>query len=169
MNLIDVIDLIGPYYELAFHIIVVILLFLVWRAIRSIWSQDVDMSQIYQFRRGDSEYRDPARSHSKSFSKYLELALMPTKISQLELVEKLRELINENNEIALLVSKRDLSPNLSLLLEDPEAWLMITRKKRSFGRLKRRKKSSEILFEEILKILTEVDSLYDVHIFPNLE
>lgn len=169
MNLIDVIDLIEPYYDLAFHVIVVILSFLVWRAVRSIWSQDIDISQIYQFRRGDSEYRDPARSHSKSFAKYLQLALIPTANSQLALVEKLSELLNENNEIELIVSKRVLSPSLSLLLEDPEGWLKIIRKKSSSGGLKRRKKSSKILSEEILKILTEVDSLYNVQICPKLE
>ncbi len=169
MNLIDVINLIEPYYELIFHIIVLILSFLVWRAIRSIWSQDIDISQIYQFRRGDSEYRDPARSYSKSFTSYLQLALIPTANSQLALVEKLSELLNENNQIRFFVSKRDLSSNLSLLLEDPEEWLKNTRKKSSSGRFKRRKESSEILYEEILKILTEVDSLYDVKIFPKLE
>lgn len=169
MNLIDVIDLIEPYYELVFHLVVVILSFLVWRAIRSIWSQDIDISQIYQFRRGDSEYRDPARSHSKSFAKYMQLALIPTANSQLALVEKLSELLNENNEINVIISKRDLSSNLLLLLEDPEEWLNKTRKKSYSGRLLRRKKSSEILYEEIMKILTEVDSLYDVKIFPNLE
>ena len=166
MNLIDIINLIEPYYDLTYHLIVVILSYLVWRPVRSIWSQDIDESQTYQFRRGISEYRDPARSHSESFAKYLKLVLIPTEYSQLALVEKLIELLNENS---LFASKRDLSPNLSLLMEDPEEWLKNTQKKSSSGRLKRRKESSKILYEEISKILTEVDTLYDVHIFPKLE
>ena len=169
MNLNDIINIIEPYYELLFHLIVAVLSFLVWRAVRSIWSQEMDISQIYHFRRGASEYWDPARSHSKSFAKYLELALTPTKNSQYALVEKLSELLNENTEITSTVSKKDLSPNLTLLLEDPEKWLNVTWRKGSSGRLKRKRKSSEILYEEIFKILAEVDSLYDVQIFPTLE
>ena len=169
MKLIDAIDLIEPYYELTFPIIIMILSFLVWRAVRSIWSQNIDNSQIYQFRRGDSEYQDPARSYSKSFSKYMQLALIPTENNQLALVEKLSELLGENYGIKLIVSKTVLSPSLLLILEDPEGWLKNIRKKSSSGGRKRRKQSSKILSEEILKILTEVDSLYNVQLFPKLE
>jgi hypothetical protein len=169
MNLIDVIDLIEPYYELTFPIIVVILSFLVWRAVRSIWSQDTDIRQNYQFRRGDSEYQDPARSYSKLFTNYFQLALIPTVNGQLALVTKLSELLNENNEIKLITSKNVLSPSLSLILEDPEGWLKNIWEKSSSEGLKRGKQSSKIISEEILKILTEVNSLYSIPLFPKLE
>ena len=169
MNLIDVIDIIEPYYDLIFHVMVVILAFFVWRAIKSVWSKDVDISQKYQFKRGEAEYRDPARPHSKSFTTYMQLALVTTYNSQLELVEKLSDRLNETNELHILVSKKDLSPNLSLLMEDPEEWLKKTQKKVSSTKMKRRKLSSDILYEEIFKILKEVNSLYDVQILPKLE
>jgi hypothetical protein len=169
MNLIDAIDIIEPYYELLFPIIVMILSFLVWRAVRSFWSQNTDNSQMYQFRRGDSEYQDPVRSYSKSFSNYMQLALIPTANNQLALVVKLSELLNENFQVKLIVSETVLSPSLSLILEDPERWLKKIREKNPSEGRNRRKQTSKILSEEILKILTEVDSLYNIQLFPKLE
>ena len=99
----------------------------------------------------------------------MQLALIPTENNQLALVEKLSDLLSENYETKLIVSKTVLSPSLLLILEDPEGWLKNIRKKSSSGGRKRRKQSSKILSEEILKILTEVDSLYNIQLFPKLE
>jgi len=49
MNLIDVIK---PMFELMFPFMVMILAFFVWRAIKSFWSLEIDVSQKYQFRKG---------------------------------------------------------------------------------------------------------------------
>jgi len=166
MNLIDVIK---PIFELMFPFMVMILAFFVWRAIKSFWSLEIDVSQKYQFRKGETEYRDPIRPHSESFYTYMQLASMTTPNRQQQLVKQLSERIKETKEMNMQVSNKEISSNLSLLMEDPEEWLKNTQKKMSSPRITRRKPFSDIMYEEILQILTEVDSLYDVQILPNLE
>ncbi|MHA1236529.1 MAG: hypothetical protein ACTSQ9_02580 [Candidatus Hodarchaeales archaeon] len=166
MNLIDVIK---PMFELMFPFMVMILAFFVWRAIKSFWSLEIDVSQKYQFRKGETEYRDPIRPHSESFYTYMQLAFMTTPNRQQQLVKQLSERIKETKEMNMQVSNKEISSNLSLLMEDPEEWLKNTQKKMSPPRITRRKPFSDIMYEEILQILTEVDSLYDVQILPNLE
>ncbi|MHA1443405.1 MAG: hypothetical protein ACTSR4_01460 [Candidatus Hodarchaeales archaeon] len=94
---------------------------------------------------------------------------MTTPNRQRLLVKQLSERIKETKEMNLQVSNKEISSNLSLLMEDPEEWLKNTQKKMSSTRITRRKPFSDIMYEEILQILTEVDSLYDVQILPNLE
>ena len=166
MNLID---LIKPIFELIFPFMIMILAFFVWRAIKSFWSLEIDVSQKYQFRKGETEYRDPVRPHSKSFYTYMQLAFMTTPNRQRQLVKQLSERIQETKEIHAQVSNKKISSNLSLLMEDPEEWLKNAQKKMSSQRITRQKTLSDIIYEEILQILTEVDSLYDVQILPNLE
>ena len=166
MNLID---LIKPIFELMFPFMVMILAFFVWRAIKSFWSLEIDMSQKHQFRKGETEYQDPVRPHSKSFYTYMQLAFMTTPNRQRQLVKQLSERLKETKELHSQISNKKVSSNLSLLMEDPEEWLKNTQKKMSTPRISRRKPFSDIIYEEILQILTEVDSLYDVQILPNLE
>ena len=166
MNLID---LIKPIFELIFPFMIMILAFFVWRAIKSFWSLEIDVSQKYQFRKGETEYRDPVRPHSESFYTYMQLAFMTTPNRQRQLVKQLSERIQETKEIHAQVSNKKISSNLSLLMEDPEEWLKNAQKKMSSQRITRQKTLSDIIYEEILQILTEVDSLYDVQILPNLE
>ena len=166
MNLID---LIKPIFELIFPFMIMILAFFVWRAIKSFWSLEIDVSQKYQFRKGETEYRDPVRPHSESFYTYMQLAFMTTPNRQRQLVKQLSERIQETKEIHAQVSNKKISSNLSLLMEDPEEWLKNAQKKMSSQRITRQKTLSDIIYEEILQILTELDSLYEVQILPNLE
>lgn len=166
MNLIDVIE---PVFALMFPFMIMILAFFVWRAIKSFWSLEIDTSQNYQFRKGETEYQDPLRPHSKSFYTYMQLAFLTTPNRQRQLVKELSERVKETNKLHTQVSRKKYSSNLSLLMEDPEEWLKNAQKKMSSTRINRRKLSSDILYEEILQILKEVDSLYDVQILPNLE
>ena len=166
MNLIDVIK---PVFEIMFPLIVMILAFFVWRAIKSFWPQEMDINQKYTFKKGETEYRDPVRPHSESFYAYMQLAFMTTPNRQKQLVKQLSERLKETNRLHTNVSQKRFSSNLSLLVEDPEEWLQNTQKKISSPRITRRKLYSDILYEEILQILIEVESLYDVQILPNLE
>jgi len=166
MNLID---LIKPVFEIMFPFMVMILAFFVWRAIKSFWSQEIDVSKNFHFKKGDTEYKDPARPHSKSFYTYMQLAFMTTPNRQQELVKLLSIRLKETKELHTHTSKKKLSSNVTLLMEDPEEWLKNAQKKMSSPRFNRRKFSSDILYEEILQILTEVNSIYDVRILPNLE
>jgi hypothetical protein len=163
------IDLIAPIFTLMFPFMVMILAFFVWRAIKSLWLQEIDLSDIYQFRKGDTEYRDPIRPYSKSFHTYMQLAFMTTPYGQRQLVKQLSDRIKETNELYPSVSQKTHSASLSLLMEDPEEWWKNTQKRILSLRINRRKLFSDILYEEILQILTEVNSLYEVQILPNLE
>ncbi|MCK4848235.1 MAG: hypothetical protein KAT16_04350 [Candidatus Heimdallarchaeota archaeon] len=165
----SLIDVMGPAFELIFPFIVIILVFLVWRAIRSFWSQEIYVRRKHQFIKGKTEYWDPARPYSESFYAYLQLAFMTTQNRQQQLVKQLSDRLKETKELHPQVPNKTLSSNLSLLMEDSEEWLKNVQKKISSIRSKRRKLSSDILYEEILQILIEVNSLYDIQILPNLE
>ena len=166
MNLIDIV---GPIFEFMFPFMVLILAFLVWKAINSILTNELDVSNKYQFKKGDTEFKDPFRTHSKSFYTYMQLAFMTTPNRQKQLVNQLSDRINETKNAKIHVSQNNFSPSLSLLLEDPETWLTNILKSTHTIRIKRKKITSDILYDEIIKILTEVNSLYDIEILPNLE
>ena len=166
MNLID---LVQPIFELMFPFFVMILAFFSWRAIRSFWSQEYDISQKYRLKKGATIFKDPIRPHSKSFYTYLQLAFMTTPNRQQRLVKILSDRLKESIEMHPNYTSQVMSKDLELLINDPDQWLRNQYTKISYSRFSRNKITSDILHDQIIKLLTEVKNVYDLQVLPDLE
>ena len=166
MNLIDIIK---PVFELLFPFYVMMLAFFTWRAIRSFWSQQYDVSKKFMLKKGAIRFKEPIRPHSKSFYAYLQLAFMTTPNRQQRLVKIISARLKESLELYPYYSPEKMSKELELLIEDPQLWLQKQYKKQPFSRFSRRKMTADILHDQIIKLLTEIKDIYDLPNLPNLE
>ena len=138
-----------------------ILAFLVWKAVSSLLRYDLESDKTIKFKKADTEFNDPIRPHSKSFYTYMQLAFMTTPNRQKQLVNQLSERLKETRELKYHIPQENISSNLSLLIEDPETWLKNIQQKTVVLRLNRKKITSDILYDEIFKILFSCVIIFD--------
>ncbi len=166
MNLFDIIQ---PVFAIFFPFFVMALAFLSWRAIRSFWSREYDLSQKYKLTKGPLTFNDPIRPHSRSFYTYLQLAFMTTPNRQKRLVNVLSDRLKEALEDHPHFSTRNTSKELEMLINDPEHWLQIQNEKISYSRFSRKKENTDILHNQIIKLLEEVKEIYGLNVLQSSE
>jgi hypothetical protein len=143
------------------------LAFFTWRAIRSFWSQQYDLSQKYKLKKGATEFHDPIRPHSKNFYAYLQLALMITPNRQERLTKIISKRLKEFLELYPYYSPQKMSEELELLINEPNKWLKNQYEKHAISRFSRKKVTADFLHDQIIKLLTEIEDIYDLQNLPN--
>ncbi len=165
MNLIDIIQ---PIFELTFTFILGSFVFLGFRAIYSHWS-DINEQEVdsHSFKKGKTEYIEPPRPHSKTFGDFLQLALMSTPNRQKKLTQVFSLLIKEYIESEDHTG--NYSENLTLLLNDPNKWILDQHDQINRTNLSRNRYTSDILYEQFIQILIEVQALLGITLLSEME
>jgi hypothetical protein len=86
---------------------------------------------------------------------------------QEDLVKTLRNRLEETIELHPQLSGKKVSENLSLLFDSPYKWLRM--RHREISAQNQNYKDSEILQEEVLKLISEVKEVYGIEILPKME
>ena len=159
MNLID---FIRSILELTTPFVLIALIFVGYRVISSYRIKEEEILNVYSFKKGKTEYIDPPRPLSTTFSNLLQLAMMSTPKQQKQLTDTFSRLINEQIDIELASSEIQYSASLKRLIEDPDAWFKEIYDQTANTGIFRNKHTSEILYEKFIKILAEIQEIFDI-------
>ncbi|MFX0050374.1 MAG: hypothetical protein ACFFAJ_13250 [Candidatus Hodarchaeota archaeon] len=164
----NIVDVIRPIFELLLQFILISLLLFGWRTINSYWSKQEPKKLQTKFMKANVKYKDPPRPLSKKYYGFLQLAQMTTRHRQEQLTRAFSNSIKEYIELKPQLGKVEFSTNFNLLIDNPNLWLqhqydIIT----SFSKFKKKKSTSDFLYEEYIKILVEMEELMDIQLlFP---
>lgn len=162
MNLIDVAV---PILKITFPFVLISLLFFGLRAIYSHWLKDIEHPDVHIYRKGNTEYNEPLRPHSKTFNDLVKLAIMSTPHRQRQLAQTFSQLLNETINYDLY-SKNAISESLKSLMDNPDTWLdQIYYEIEQSSKLKK-KSTSEFLYNRFIQILKETQELIQIPLLP---
>ncbi|MFW9854059.1 MAG: hypothetical protein ACFFFG_03335 [Candidatus Thorarchaeota archaeon] len=105
--------------ELSLPFILIIVFFLLWRALNSYWIKELT-PVTRDFQRGDVEYFRSSRPTSETYDNFLHLA----HCSSENKVETLSLIVSKIANEYLSEQKSQLSPSLNLLMTNPHNWLI---------------------------------------------
>ncbi|WP_455139679.1 hypothetical protein [Candidatus Hodarchaeum mangrovi] len=162
MNLIDIAV---PVLMTTFPFVLISLLFFGLRAIYSHWLKDIEYPDVHNYRKGNTEYKEPPRPHSKSFSDLVELAIMSTPHRQRQLARTFSQLLNEtlNHD---LFTENLMSESLKSLIDNPDRWLDQMYDEISRSSELKKKFTSEILHNHFIQLLKEIKELIQIPLLP---
>lgn len=162
MNLIDILK---PGFELTFTFVFGALLFLTFRTVYSHWSDQTEQID-HHFFKAKREYTDPPRANSKSFSDFLQVAKMTSRTRQERLTHILSQLIKDHSELRDRTEELEYSENLTSLITDPHKWFLNQQESINQSDTFLENKTAELLYEQFTQILTELQQLTGLSLFP---
>lgn len=162
MNLIDIAV---PVLMITFPFVLISLLFFGLRAIYSHWLKDIEHPDVHIYRKGNTEYNEPLRPHSKTFSDLVKLAIMSTPHRQRQLTRSFSQLLNETINHNLY-SKQEISESLKSLMDNPDTWLDQIYDEISRSSELKKKYTSDILHNRFIQLLKETQELIKFPLLP---
>ena len=120
----------------------------------------------YHFEKAKTEYVEPDRPHSKSYSDFLQLSSSVHSRQQKRAILVLSQMINDYIELADQAGNLKCSEDLTLLINDPNAWYRLHSALITRSGAPRKKDLTDIFFKHYMQILNEVQQILDISLVP---